>query len=47
MTPIINVDRPQSERLRSTLERTFAFAQDLGMVAMTENEWRYCDQEHM
>jgi hypothetical protein len=47
MTQTLDVDRLQSERLRSTLERTFAFAQDLGMVAMTENEWRYCDQEHM
>ena len=47
MTQTLDVDRLQSERLRSTLERTFAFAQELGMVAMTENEWRYCDQEHM
>jgi hypothetical protein len=47
MTPIINVDRPQSERLRSTLERTFAFAQELGLVAMTDSTWRYRDQEHL
>jgi hypothetical protein len=47
MTQTLDVDHLQSERLRSTLERTFAFAQELGMVAMTENEWRYCDQEHM
>jgi len=47
MTQTIDIDPIQSDQLRSTLERTFALAQDWGMVSATAQEWQYRDHEHL
>ncbi|UIE38873.1 hypothetical protein [Leptodesmis sichuanensis] len=47
MTQTIDIDPIPSDQLHSILERTFALAQEWGMVSATEQEWRYQDHEHL